>query len=427
MNKRIILNADEPVTCPDCGHQFPLHTGITQQMIERYENEFDAMLAGERSALEERLAREASRTAAKNYEDQVDELKARLAEQVEAKAKADAQLEAAKRKAADTARAEAEQRLREMQEELSGKEQKLAEYREEERKLRVQKRELEEAQKELDIKVQRQLEAERTAIEARVADSFQQKEAELRKQIADARKVNEDLNRKLEQGSQQLQGEVLELALEELLGSTFPFDEVDPVAKGTNGADVLQTVMTRAGARCGQIIWEIKNTKNWSNAWVQKLKDDQQAAGAEIAVLVSTAFPANGQEAFLQHEGIWLVRPGTVTPVAQALRAILVEAQKQKVVSAGRNEKAEALYDYLCSPQFVQKVRGVIEAHDAMKADLEAEKKAMARLWKKREGQLERITSNIVGMAGELQGISRESLGQLDAIAAFPLDAGDDT
>ena len=123
----------------------------------------------------------------------------------------------------------------------------------------------------------------------------------------------------------------------------------------------------------------------------------------------------------MQHEGIWLVRPDTVEPVAQALRAILVESQKQKVISSGRNEKAEALYDYLCSPQFAQKVRGVIEAHDAMKADLEAEKKAMARLWKKREGQLERITGNIIGMAGELQGISHESLAQLDSIAAFPL------
>ena len=241
------------------------------------------------------------------------------------------------------------------------------------------------------------------------------------KQIADAQKANVDLQRKLEQGSQQLQGEVLELELEEQLKSAFPFDQIDAVAKGVNGADVHQTVVTRAGAKCGLIVWETKNAKNWSNAWVQKLKDDQQAAGAEIAVLVTTVFPGNGQDTFAQHDGIWLVRPSTVTPVAQALRAILAESQKQKVISAGRNEKAEALYDYLCSPQFAQKIRGVIDAYDAMKADLEAEKKAMARLWKKREGQLERITSNIVGMAGELQGISHESLAQLDSIAAFPL------
>jgi hypothetical protein len=422
MEKRIILNANELITCPDCGHEFPLHAGITQQMIEKYEDEFDAVMAGERSALEERLTREASRSAAKTYETQLEELKTQLKEKTDASEKLKAQVQAASQKAAETAKAEVEQTLLDMQEQLSNKERKLEEYQAVERKLRQQKRDLEEAQKEFDIRLARELETEKSAIESKVADSFQQKEAELRKQIADAKKANEDLHRKLEQGSQQLQGEILELEVEGFLQSSFPFDSISPVAKGTNGADVLQTVNTRGGAKCGQIIWETKNAKNWSNGWIQKLKDDQQTAGAEIAVLVTTAFPGNSQEVFMQHEGIWLVRPKTIEPVAQALRTILVESQKQKIISDGRNEKAEALYDYLCSPQFAQKVRGVIEAHDAMKSDLEAEKKAMARLWKKREGQLERITSNIVAMAGELQGISQESLGQLDSIAAFPVE-----
>jgi hypothetical protein len=425
MEKRIILNANELITCPACGHEFPLHAGITQQMIERYEDEYDQVLAGERKALEQRLAHEANRAAAKSYATRIEELQARLKDQAEASVKLKNQIETASRKAAEAARADAEQRILDMQEALTGKEKKLAEYQDQERKLRQQKRELEEAQKEFDIRLERQLESERATIETRIAAGFQQKEAKLIKQIADAQKANVELQRKLEQGSQQLQGEVLELELEELLRSAFPFDEVAPVPKGMNGADVLQTVTTRAGARCGQIIWETKNTKNWSNAWAQKLKDDQQSSGAEIAVLVSSAFPGNRPESFMQHEGIWLVRPNTIEPVAQALRAILIESQKQKVISDGRNEKAEALYDYLCSPRFAQKIRGVIEAYDAMKADLEAEKKAMSRLWKKREGQLERITNNIIGMAGELQGISRESLAQLDSVAAFPID-GDD-
>ncbi|MCB1772009.1 MAG: DUF2130 domain-containing protein [Gammaproteobacteria bacterium] len=426
MEKRIILNADELITCPKCSHEFPLHAGITQQMIERYEDEYDRVLAGERKALEARLTHEASRAAAKSYETKIEALQGQLKDQAEASENLKAQMKSAARHAAEAARADAEQQILDMREALTGKEKKLAEYQEQERKLRQQKRELEEAQKEFDIRLERQLEAEKAGLETRIAEGFQQKEAKLLKQIADAQKANAELQRKLEQGSQQLQGEVLELQLEDFLKSTFPFDEVSPVAKGTHGADVLQTVTTRAGANCGRIIWETKNTRNWANSWVQKLKDDQQSAGAEIAVLVSTAFPGNGQEAFLQHEGIWLVRPNTIEPVAQALRTILIESQKQKVINEGRNEKAEALYDYLCSPQFAQKIRGVIEAYDAMKADLEAEKKAMARLWKKREGQLERITSNIIGMAGELQGISQESLAQLDAVAAFPLDDDSD-
>lgn len=422
MEKRIILNPDELVNCPRCGHEFPLHAGITQQLIERYEDEFDEVLAGERSALEERLAHEAKRSAAKSYGSQISALQDQLKDQTEASEKLKAQIEAASKKAAAAAKADAEERIQDMQEQLESKTKKLDEYQEQERKLRQQKRELEEAQKEFDIRLERELETKQAAIETRVAESFHQKEAELRKQISDAKKANEELNRKLEQGSQQLQGEVLELELEELLTSSFPFDEIMPVAKGANGADVLQAVTSRSGAKCGHIVWETKNAKNWANAWIQKLKDDQQAAGAEIAVLVSNAFPGNSQEVFTQHEGIWLVRPTTIEPVAQALRAILVESQKQRVVSAGRNEKAEAVYDYLCSPQFAQKVRGVIDAYNAMKTDLEAERKAMARLWKKREGQLERITGNIIGVVGELQGISRESLTQLDSIAAFPTE-----
>ena len=426
MEKRIILNADELITCPKCSHEFPLHAGITQQMIERYEHEYDQVLAGERKALETRLAHEAARAAAKSYETKIEALQGKLNDQAEVSERLKAQVKDAARLAAEAARADAQQQLLEMREALSGKEKKLAEYQEQERRLRQQKRELEDAQKEFDIRLERQLEAERAGLETRIAEGFQQKEAKLLKQIADAQKANAELQRKLEQGSQQLQGEVLELELEDFLKSAFPFDEVSPVPKGMHGADVLQTVTTRAGAPCGRIIWETKNTRNWANSWVQKLKDDQQSAGAEIAVLVSTAFPGNGREAFLHHEGIWLVRPNTIEPVAQALRTILIESQKQKVINEGRNEKAEALYDYLCSPQFAQKIRGVIEAYDAMKADLEAEKKAMARLWKKREGQLERITSNIIGMAGELQGISQESLTQLDAVAAFPLDDDSD-
>lgn len=422
MEKRIILNANELITCPDCGHEFPLHAGITQQMIERYEDEYDQVLADERQVLEARLTREATKSAAKSYQAQIDALQEEIRDKTEASEKLKAQIEAESRKAAENAKAEAQQQMREMQEALASKDKKLEEYQEQERKLRQKKRELEEAQKEFDIRLERELEEKQAAIETRVAEGFHQKEAKLLKQIADAQKANSELQRKLDQGSQQLQGEVLELELEEQLNSSFPFDKITPVAKGANGADVIQAVHTRTGAECGQIIWETKNAKNWANSWIQKLKDDQQSAGAEIAVLVTTVFPGNSQEVFTQHEGIWLVRPNTVDAVAKALRTVLVEAQKQKVISKGRNEKAEALYDYLCSPQFAQKVRGVIEAHDAMKADLEAEKKAMGRLWKKREGQLDRITANIVGMAGELQGISHESLTALDTIAAFPLE-----
>jgi hypothetical protein len=327
-----------------------------------------------------------------------------------------------KQQAAAEARAEADRQAAELREELEAKGKKLAEYRAQELELRKEKQALEEARAELEIQVQRRLDEEKKRIEQQTADTFRLREAEYKKKIEDAQRANDELKRKLEQGSQQLQGEVLELELEEILNAAFPLDQVEAVRKGARGADVIQTVMTRSGVVCGKIIWEAKRAENWSNNWIPKLKDDQQAAGAELAVLVSTAFPAGTNEPFLQEAGVWLVRPAAIRPVAEALRAILTESQKQKAVSVGKNEKMEALYDYLCSPRFAQKIRGVVDAYDAMREDLEKEKAAMQRLWKKREAQLERITGNMMGMCGELQGVADNALPQLDTIGVLPVD-----
>ena len=201
-----------------------------------------------------------------------------------------------------------------------------------------------------------------------------------------------------------------------MLGTAFPLDGIEAVRKGVRGADVIQSVMTRSGHVSGKIIWEAKRAENWSNKWIPKLKDDQQAASAELAVLVSTAFPADVKEPFLQMEGVWLVSPNAVRPMAEVLRTVLLESYKQKAVSLGKNEKMESLYDYICSPQFAQKVRGVVDAYGDMLSDLEREKAAMARLWKKREAQLNRITINMMGMCGELQGIAENALPQLESI-----------
>ena len=150
--------------------------------------------------------------------------------------------------------------------------------------LRKEKSVLEEQRKEMALEIQRRVDAERQRIEETTADAFRLREAEWRKKIDDAQRANEDLKRKLEQGSQQLQGEVLELELEALLGTAFPFDGIEPVRKGARGADVIQTVRLRSGVNCGRIIWETKRAENWSNAWIGKLKDDQQTAGGELAV-----------------------------------------------------------------------------------------------------------------------------------------------
>ncbi|MDJ0739451.1 MAG: DUF2130 domain-containing protein [Gammaproteobacteria bacterium] len=420
MSKKIIVDAFAEVACPHCGTAFELHDAIAHQLIERFEAEYDDMLDRERRQLRESLAADAERSAARRFQDQLASLQAELAESRAERERAKAQLDAATRDATARAQAEQAERMATLQAELAAKDEKLAAFRDAELTLRRQKAVLEEQQKELALEVQRRVDAERGRIEEGVAEGFRLREAELRKRIDDAHKANDELKRKLEQGSQQLQGEVLELALEDLLSTAFPFDAVEPVRKGARGADVVHTVRQRSGTVCGRIIWETKRAENWSNAWVGKLKDDQQAAGGELAVLVSTAFPAGVSEPMVVYEGIWLVRPELVRALAEALRTVLIEAQRQKAIASGRDQSMEALYHYVTSAQFAQKVRAVVEACAQMRDDLDKERAAMLRLWKKREAQIERATGNLLGLCGDLQGVSHDALPQFDDIARLP-------
>ena len=420
MTKRIIVDAFDTVACPHCGGEFMLQDAIAHQLIERYESEYEMMLEGERRQLRETLVADADRAASRRFGEQIARLQEQLAQGAADQARIRAQLEASAQRAVEEARRDSAERAQALQNELMLKERKLAAYRETELALRTEKAALEEQQRELALEVQRKVDAESQRIKAAEAEAYRLREAEWRKKIDDAQKANEDLKRKLEQGSQQLQGEVLELEIEGLLATAFPYDAIEPVKKGARGADVIQTVRLRSGAACGRIVWESKRAENWSNAWVAKLKDDQQSAGGELAVLVSTAFPAGIDQPMVMHEGVWLVRPDLVKALAEALRTVLIESQRQKAIAAGKGESMEALYSYITSAQFAQKVRAVVDAYQQMRDDLEKEKSAMLRLWKKREAQLERITTNMLGMCGELQGVSQQALPQLEDIGLLP-------
>lgn len=420
MTKKIIVDAFDTVACPHCGKEFMLQDAIAHQLIERYESEYETRLEGERRQLRETLVADADRAASRRFGEQIAQLQEQLAQSAADQAKTRAQLEASAQRAIEEARRDSTERAQALQAELALKDSKLAGYRETELALRTEKAALEEQQRELALEVQRKVDAESRRIKESEAEAYRLREAEWRKKIDDAQKANEDLKRKLEQGSQQLQGEVLELEIEGLLATAFPYDGIEPVKKGARGADVIQTVRLRSGAACGRIVWESKRAENWSNAWVAKLKDDQQSAGGELAVLVSTAFPAGIDQPMVMHEGVWLVRPDLVKALAEALRTVLIESQRQKAIAAGKGESMEALYSYIASAQFAQKVRAVVDAYQQMRDDLDKEKSAMQRLWKKREAQLERITTNMLGMCGELQGVSQQALPQLEDIGLLP-------
>ena len=370
MGRTIIVEAEEPVACPKCNQRFALSEGLSRQAIERHADAFEKGLAERRRKLEAQLA-------------------------AEARAQFDVQLKAA---------AEA----------LAAKDSLLQKFRGEELHLRRQVRELEEAKKNVDVDYQRKLDEE-----------MKRREALFQAQIASAQREVADLKRKLEQGSQQLQGEALELSLESVLKSAFPLDEIVPVPKGMNGADLLQHVRLPSGYCCGTIVWEAKQTKNWQPAWLQKLKDDQHAIGAELAVLVTAAMPkdASGQsrEPFIRDSDVWVARFDAARPLAEILRAMLLELHKARQANLGRAENAERIYNYICSPQFMQRFKASRDSIAAMRADLEQEKASFARIWKKRESQLERMDGGLLAVVGDLQGIGKDGLPQLDAVAALPL------
>jgi hypothetical protein len=295
-----------------------------------------------------------------------------------------------------------------LKDELKEKESKLREASEKEIEIRKEKNKLEEEKKNFELEKQRQLDGERAKIKEeasqKAAEEQQFRFAELAKQLNDARKVNDELKRKLEQGSQQSQGEVLELALEEILQQEFPEDEITPVPKGINGADIIQKVCARIGTPCGQIAWESKRTKDWNENWIQKLKDDQRMIKADVAVIISSVLPDN-IKGFALRDGVWICDIKLSTALATALRITLQGVSRERRLSVGKNEKMEVLYTYLTGVEFKQRVEAIVEAFSAMKEGVEKERRAYEKIWCEREKQIQKVVNNTIGMYGDLSGL----------------------
>jgi hypothetical protein len=305
--------------------------------------------------------------------------------------------------------------FKDLKEQNEEKDKKLEEARKADLEFRKRMRELEEQKKSIELEVARKIDKEREKIKQNTLEMFMEehrlKDLEKEKKISDMLKTIEDLKRKAQQGSMQTQGEVLELDIEGLLKAIFPTDEIEPVPKGMRGADILQKVFNR-GQYCGTIIWEAKHTKTWSDSWVSKLKDDQRAAKAEIAILATETMP-KGVNSFTQIDGVWVTDFSLVGNLAEVLRKGIIDIFQLKRSSVGKNEKMEFLYDYLSGPEFKQKVEVIIEAFKVMKEDLDHERRSMTKMWAKREKQIERVILNTGSMYGDMQGIIGASLPQI--------------
>jgi hypothetical protein len=241
-----------------------------------------------------------------------------------------------------------------------------------------------------------------------VVEEFLLKDREKEKRLADALRQVEELKAKMQQGSQQTQGEVLELELEELLRQEFKDDEIAEVKKGQRGADVLQKVSDRRGRLCGTILWETKNAK-WQETWLSKLRADQREAKAQIAVLVAVQPPPE-VETFLEREGVWIVQRRYAKVLALVLRRSLIEIYAERANQAGKGEKMEILYRYLTSVEFQHRIQAIVEGFSHLWKDVESEKRWFATKWARQEKEIRKIIDSTQGMYGDLQAATGRSL-----------------
>lgn len=230
------------------------------------------------------------------------------------------------------------------------------------------------------------------------------------------KKLIDEMKRKAEQGSMQMQGEVQELALEALLTQSYPFDHITEVPKGVRGADCIQSVVNHAQQPCGSIVYESKRTKNFGGDWIEKLKQDQVTCKADIAVLVTETMP-NDLERFGLKDGVWVCGFHEVKSVSMALRQQLISIQSVKSAEENKGDKMELLYSYLTSSEFAQNVSRIIDNYDAMEQQLRREKRAMEKLWKEREKQIWVVQENIASLFGAIKGIAGTELENIPALS----------
>lgn len=402
------MSNNSTITCPNCKYEFPIENALSQKIeddiksryLKRY-NEDKQKFEAEKA----QLAKEAEliKIQGENQE-QILADKLRLA-------KTQLEQEAIKKAASEMAL-----QMEMLNKELTDKSQKLKESQVKELELMQKEKQINEREESLKLDLEKQLVARQKEIEDRVkkmeSDRSDLKIKELEKKLTDQAELVETMRRKAEQGSMQLQGEVLELALEELLKATFPLDSIEEVAKGVKGADCVQHVKNNVGDICGKIIYESKRTKAFTNEWIEKLKRDMRAQQADIAVIVTETLPKD-MESFGFKDGVWICRFSDVKPLAFLLRDSLLKIHTAMVSQENKGDKMQMLYNYLTANEFRQNIEAVVEGFLALKDGITREKIQMEKIWKEREKQLDKVLLNTTQFYGSIKGIAGNAVGDI--------------
>jgi hypothetical protein len=414
------------IVCPNCHTEIKLTESLAAPLVAETRRQFEHQLAAKEADFGRREA------ALKKTQDDLAKAREAIDEEVAARLKAErASIAETEAKKARTALAnDLEQRdrqLAELRQNLTANNAKLAEAQAAQAEIMRKSRELDDAKREIELtvekKVQENLLAIRDKSKLEAEEALKAKVSEKEAQIAGMQRQIEDLQRKASQGSQQLQGEALELELESLLRGRFPRDLIEPVPKGEFGGDVLHRVLGLAGQSCGAILWESKRTKNWSDGWLAKLRDDQRAAKAEIALIVSAALP-KGVETFDLIDNVWVSEPRFAIPLAIALRESLINLAGSRQAAVGQQTKMELVYQYLTGPRFRHRIDAIVEKFTDMQADLDRERKTMMRMWAKREEQLKGVLDSTAGLYGDLQGIAGRAMQEIESLNILMIEDG---
>ena len=406
----------DKIQCPNGAHQFDVEEALSGKLQAQFKAEYERKVAEQAQVFKkekEKLAETINQERVKLEKAQTEFEAKKERENELFKEKLEQRIIAEKEKISKSTKETFEQQLKALQEENDKRKAENRQLKTAEIDLLKRENELKEKAEELHLNIQKELLEKQKEIEdkarAKEKEANLLKEREYQKQLDDQKKLIDEMKRKAEQGSMQMQGEVQELALEELLSATYPFDRIEEVGKGIRGADCIQRVVNIRQQNCGAIVYESKRTKNFANDWIDKLKQDQIKCKADIAVLVTETFPSD-MDRFGEKDGVWICGFNEVKSVSFVLREMLLKTQSVKSSEENKGDKMELLYIYLTSNEFVQNIKRIVENYDGMINQLNSEKKAMHKIWASREKQIWVVQENISALFGSIKGIAGNEL-----------------
>ncbi|HZF65265.1 MAG TPA: DUF2130 domain-containing protein [Chitinophagaceae bacterium] len=407
------------IKCPTCSTVFDVENVLSADVEQKLKQQYDKQLQQSLQQINtDRKRLEEEQNLFEEKKRKENELFQQRLQQEKIKMESELQQQLRKSISADF-----ENELRLLKQTKADNEQRLKLARDKELEFLQKEQALKTKEQELEIAVQKKLLEERGQLTNQIRKEeaervnlketeYQLRLKELEKQLEDQRKLADEMKRKAEQGSMQLQGEAQELLLEELLRDHFPYDAITEVGKGVEGADCMQTVRNRIGADCGKIIFESKRTKTFSNAWIDKLKTDMRNKQADVAILVTRAYPKE-MLCFGEKDGVWICSFNEVLALTTALRHTIIRIAETKKAEENKGEKMQLLYSYLTGTEFRQQIETIVEGFLALKNSITKERIQMEKLWKEREKQLEKVLISTAGLYGSVKGIAGASIGEI--------------